>query len=186
MLGIAALHDFPMEYCWQLVHEYTVLHNAQINILLKKYSNLNKKERYRAVKGLRMQWCIRDVYHNDAHYIAKSKKAIPTGQYMKQIACFWVLLDYFDKVSIHYATGTFTRIHMEIDGEDYSIIYVGVGEEGLCRVNIEKGGKATYIAVVEETSQMKLLGSDKIRLFAIVDDKGSVRYYSPKKEASRL
>ena len=186
MLGISGLDDFPLEYCWQLVHEYAILHNAQIHVLLKKHTSLKRRERYHIAEDLRKQWCIWDVYYNDTHYIANDKKMIPKGRYMKQIACFWVLLDYFDKVSSHYATGTFTRISMEIAGQDYSIVYVGVGEEGLCRLNIEKSSGTRYIVVVEDISQLALIKSSKIRTFAIVDDIGNIRYYTPKKEAGRL
>ena len=186
MLGIAGLRDAPLEYCWQLIQEYSILHNAQIHVLLKKHSSLTKNDRHRLFKSLRKQWRIRDVHHNDSHYITNNAKMTPTGNYQKQIACFWVLINYFDKAQNHYATGTFTRISMEIEGRDFSIVYVGIGDEALCQVNIEKGGETMYIVVVENIEQMKLIHSEKIRTFAMVDEKGKVRYFTVKKEDGSL
>ena len=176
--GVKAPDNLTIDYCWQLVQEYSILHNAQINVLLKKYSALNKNDRRRLLRSLSQQWHISKLDYQDAMYFANKPDITPTGRYQKQIACFWVLLDYFDKVSSHYATGTFTRISMEISKQEYSLVYVGIGDEGLCMANIQKSGDTLFIVIVEKPEQIMRIKSDKIRVFATVNEKGAVRYYA--------
>ena len=93
------------------------------------------------------------------------------------IICFWILLDYIGKADRHYATGTFTRISMEIGDKDYSIVHVPVGAEKLCSSNIAKAGETRYFVVVDDVSQIPLIKGEKIHSFATVSKTGRIQYY---------
>lgn len=180
MDGALNPYEVTLEYCWQLIQEYSILQSAQLYVLLKKYGSLDKNKRHRLVRGLCRQWHIHEVSHNGIKYIANKPDIRPSGRYEKQIACFWVLLDYFSQAEKHYATGSFTRISMEITGQDYSFVYMDKGDERLCMANMDKSGSTKFIVVLEDISQISMIHSDKIRIFATVDEKGKVSYYKGK------
>jgi hypothetical protein len=112
------------------------------------------------------------------YYYAKGPGFSPTGKYKAQIICFWVLLGYICKVDKHCATGTFSRISMEIDGRDYDIVYVQKGQERLCNANMRSGGDVRYFVVVEDVSQIPLIKGEKVHTFATVSEEGKIQYYS--------
>lgn len=178
MEGAAYPDAVTMEYCWQLIHEYSILQQSQIFSLIKRFGNYDRKARYRLVERLKEQWHIHTVIHSEEKYLANKASLLPESRYKKQITCFWILLDYFSQVDSHYATGTFTRISMEIAGKDYGIVYVEKGQEQLCMSYIRKGGDALYIVVVEDTVQIPLINSYKIRTFATVGKYGGIEYYT--------
>lgn len=180
MDGALNPHDVTLEYCWQLIQEYSILQIAQIYVLLKKHCGLDKSKRHNLVRSLCRQWHIHEISHNGVKYLANKPDMRPNGRYAKQITCFWVLLDYFHQTEKHYATGSFTRISMEIAGQDYSIVYVSNGEEKLCMANIEKSGSTKFIVVNEDVNQILMIHSEKIRIFATVDEKGKVSYFKGK------
>ena len=182
MDGIQDPYELNLNYLWQLVQEYTVLNTSQLYLLLKKHGNIGKNNRNRIMRELAGQWRVNTFSIEKEHYYASSPKSRLTERYEKQIACFSVLLDYFDKIESHYATGTFTRISMIISGFDYSIVYVSRGEERLCVKNMENSGTTRFIVVVEDIRQIPQICHEKIRAFATVSAKGTVTYYENKGE----
>lgn len=177
--GIAHESDVTLEYCWQLVQEYSILEKTQIYNLLKRVGKLKKNQRHGIVRGLCKQWHIHEIVYEGRNYLANRPKLLPTGQYKKQIVCFWILLDYLTQIESHYATGTFSRISLVINKKDYDIIYVEKGSESLSVGNIQKAGETSFIVVVEDSSQIPLIRSDKIRMYATVS-KSEVTYYTMK------
>ncbi|WRS28455.1 DUF5697 family protein [Oscillospiraceae bacterium MB08-C2-2] len=182
MEGGKGPYQITMEYCWQLVQKYSILQGTQLYVLLKRHAGLSKNNRHKLFRALCRQWHIHELELSGIKYLAQQKELQPVGRYAAQIACFWVLLDYFDQVERHFATGSFTRISIEIAGQDYSIVYVANGEERLCMENMKKGGDTRYIAVLEDTGQLPLIHDKKLRAFAVVSTIGEITYYTPREE----
>lgn len=180
MDGVLHQSQVNMDYCNQLIREYTVLDSAQIFGLLKNVGGIKKKPRQRIVKGLYLRGLAREIRYNGRSYYAKAPGILPTGKYHAQIICFWILLDYISKVDSHHATGTFSRISMEIEGRDYDIVYVKKGAERLCIANLKHNREMRYFVVVEDVSQIPLIQSDKIHTFATVSSDGKIKYYAMK------
>jgi hypothetical protein len=116
-------------------------------------------------------------YDNRTYFVGGPKVSLKKGRYKEQIICFWVLLDYIDKVDRHYATGTFSRISMEIGNKDYSIVHVGPGLERFCNSHMERGGETRYFVIVDDPAQIPLIKGDKIHSFATVSQTGQIQYY---------
>lgn len=178
MEGILHESQNLSEYCWQLLLEYSVLDTAQIFGLLKQNGVKSKRERERIARSLRHRGLTRRLTIGDRTYYTKNPQIKPTGKYMAQIRCFWILLQYIGRVDSHHAAGTFSRITMEIDGRDYDIVYVPEGAERLCLSHIRRGGDTRYFVVVEDVSQIPLLQSEKIHTYATVSEQGEVEYYA--------
>lgn len=112
-------------------------------------------------------------------YFVRHPKIQIKGRLRQQIRCFWVLLDYLDRVDRHYASGTpSSLISMEIDGRDYSILYAERGKERMCSYQMAQGGATRYFVVVEDTAQIPLIKGEQIHAFALLDERNSVKYYS--------
>ena len=178
MDGVLHSSQIDLDYCRLLIQEYTILDSAQLFVLMKKSEQLTKRRRHYIGKSLHKRGLALFTTHGGRKYYAKGPGASPTGKYMAQIICFWVLLDYICKVDKHYATGTFSRISMEIDGRDYDIVYVQKGQERLCNANMRSGGDVRYFVVVEDVSQIPFIKNDKIHTFATVSGEGRIEYYS--------
>ncbi len=108
------------------------------------------------------------------------------GRYYEQIKCFWILLDYIDKVSRHFATGTFSRISMETGAKDYSIVHVAPGLERRCNSHMAQGGDTRYFVVVDDPAQIPLIKGDRIHTFATVSKTGQTQYYGRSSESIPL
>lgn len=178
MDGVLHCSQIDLDYCCQLIQEYSILDSAQLFVLMKKSDRLSKRQRHSIGKNLYQRGFALQIIYGGRKYYAKSPGIDPTGKYRLQIICFWVLLDYICKVDKHYATGTFSRISMEIDDRDYDIVYVKKGQERLCNSNMRSGGDVKYFVVVEDVKQIPLIKGDKIHTFATVSAKGQVEYYS--------
>lgn len=179
MEGVLKGSHVDFEYCSRLIREYSVLDCAQLFVLMKKSGQLNKRQRHYIGKSLCDRSRALRITLGDRKYYAKGPGISPDkGKFRAQIICFWVLLDYIFKVDSHSATGTFSRISMEIDGRDYDIVYVKKNQEKLCNANMKRGGDTRYFVIVEDTSQIPLLKGDKIHTFATVSETGGVEYYS--------
>jgi len=176
--GVLHSSYVDLQYLCRLIHEYGMLDSAQLYVLLKRYGETGKNERHAIVKSLHERGYARWVSHGDRSYYISGPGITLTGKRKFQIICFWVLLDYIHKVDSHHATGTFSRISMEINGRDYDIVYVEIGQERLCNANMRAGGDVRYFVVVEDVKQIPLIKGDKIHTFATVSAKGQVEYYS--------
>ena len=178
MDGVLHSSHADMQYCHRLIEEYGVLDGAQLYALLKKHGQLSKNERHYIVKSLHMRNLARRISHGGRNYFIGAPGITPTGKYRAQIVCFWVLLDYISRVDKHHATGTFSRISMEIDSRDYDIVYVKIGQERLCNTNMRTGGDTRYFVIVEDVSQIPLIKGDNIHTFATVSEEGKIEYYA--------
>lgn len=177
MDGVLHSYHADLGYCYRLIQEYEILDSAQLYTLLKR-AGRSKKERNHIVTGLYIRSLARRIALGARSYFVKGPGITPTGKHKAQIICFWVLLDYIHKVDSHHATGTYSRISMEIDGRDYDIVYVKEGEERLCNANMCAGGDVRYFVVVEDVSQIPLIKGDKVHTFATVSEQGKAEYFS--------
>ena len=177
MDGVLHNSQVDLDFCRRLIQEYGVLDSAQLFVLMKKTKMLNKRQRYHIGKKLLLHAYARKITQNGRNYYTRAPGLLPIGKYRAQIVCFWVLLDYIDKVDKHSATGTFSRISMEIGGRDYDIVYVEKGQERLCNANIKCGGDTRYFVVVEDAAQIPLIKGERIHSFATVSEAGQVEYY---------
>ena len=178
MDGVLHESQINLDYCHRLILEYSVLDSAQLFVLMKNSKLLNKRQRHYIGKSLSARGLALKITQNGRNYFAKAPGISPTGKYHAQILCFWVLLDYIGKVDCHTATGTFSRISMEIEGRDYDIVYVKKGQERLCNANIARGGDTRYFVVVEEAEQIPFIKGKHIHSFATVSETGHVQYFS--------
>jgi len=161
-----------------LIREYTALDCAQMFTLMKKHSEIPDKQR----RNIELAMCKRKHarkirYAGRTYLVGGPKISLKKGRYKEQIICFWVLLDYIDKVDRHYATGTFSRISMEIGNKDYSIVHVSPGLERFCNSHMEQGGETRYFVIVDDPGQIPLINGDKIHTFATVSETGKIQYY---------
>lgn len=183
MLGISQPSDVTLEYCCGLMAEYTALDCAQVFTLLKRYGNIPAKQRLNIGRAMCRQQYARKITAGERAYFVRHPKVRLSGRLMQQIRCFWVLLDYLNRVDQHYATGTpSSLISMEIGGRDYSILYCELGKERMCNYSMERGGETRYFVLVENAGQIPLIKGEQIHAFALLDEKNTVHYYS--KEAA--
>jgi len=166
------------EYVARLLREYSALDCAQVFTLIKRHGGITAKNvKKRFENELIHQHFVRKVEYADRRYFMKHPNVRIKGRIKEQIICFWILLDYIGKADRHYATGTFTRISMEIGDKDYSIVHVPVGAEKLCSSNIAKAGETRYFVVVDDISQIPLIKGENIHSFATVSKTGRIQYY---------
>jgi len=178
MLGLKGSSHVTLEYFCELMREYKALDSAQIFIMLKRYSGFTRKQRIRFCTRLCDAQYARKTQIGERYYFILRPNIRVEGQLLQQIKCFWVLLDYMDHADRHYATGTpGCLISMEIDGRDYSILYVEKGKEKACSYQMERGGVTRYFVLVEDMSQIPLIKGDQIHAFAMLDEKNTVHYY---------
>lgn len=179
MLGIKQPSDVTLEYCCALMAEYTALDCAQVFTILKKYGQIPDKQRQKICKSMCAEQYARKVSSGSRTYFIRHPRVQLCGRLMQQIRCFWVLLDYLDRVDRHYASGTpSSLISMEIEGRDYSILYCERGKERMCSYCMERGGETRYFIVVEDAGQIPLINGERIHAFALLDDRNTVKYYS--------
>lgn len=161
-----------------LIREYTALDCAQVFTLMKKHSEIADKQRRNIELAICNRKHARKIKYADRTYLVGGPKiSLKKGRYKEQIICFWLLLDYIDKVDRHYATGTFSRISMEIGDKDYSIVHVSPGLERFCTSHMAQGGETRYFVIVDDTGQIPLIEGDKIHTFATVSETGKIQYY---------
>lgn len=184
MHGIKEPSDVTFEYCAMLMVEYTALDSAQIFSILKRYGKVSLKTRRRIMRRLCQEQYANRIKHADGRvYFIRRKRTEIKGRLREQIMCFWILLEYLDKVDRHCATGTASSlITMEIEGRDYSVLYAESGKEKMCSYSMETGGVTRYLVVVEDVAQIPLIKGDQIYAFATIDEERTVRFYTVSKE----
>jgi hypothetical protein len=178
MDGVLHSSQVDFDYCCRLIKEYAILDSAQVFALMIRAWQLSKHRMEYIAKSLCARGYALKVVEGDRSYLARSPGIMPTGKYRAQITCFWVLLDYIDKVDSHFAAGMFSRITLEIGGRNYGIMYVKAGQERLCNANMRSGGENRFFVVVEDVSQIPLIKGDNIHTFATVSEQGKVEYFA--------
>ncbi len=179
MLGIPEGSAITLEYCCKLMMEYTVLDSAQLYILLKRFSPYGRKKRLQFCRALCHTQYARQIECGGRNYFVLRPGIKIQGRIKQQVSCFWVLLDYIDKVDRHFATGTpGSLISMEIEGRDYSILYAQLGKEKMCSYLMEQSGLTRYFIVVENLAQIPLIKGGQIHAFVLLDEKNTLHYYS--------
>lgn len=181
MLGIRQPSDADLEYCDALIIEYTALDCAQILTLLKRYGGLSRRDRNHVARLL-CQGRAKRIEAGERSYFVRRPLRVE-GRLLWQVRCFWVLLDYLDRVDRHCAANTPSScISMEIGGRDYSVLYVPKGQERAACYSMERGGKTRYFVMVEDLEQIPLIRGTQIHAFALLDERNTVRYYAAEKE----
>ena len=181
MLGIRQPSDAGLEYCATLMTEYTALDCAQVLTLLKRYGGISRHDRNHIVKLL-CRGHAKKVEAGERSYFVRRPLRVE-GPLLLQVRCFWVLLDYLDRVNHHCAANTPSGlISMEIGGRDYSVLYVPKGKERMCSYSMERGGRTRYFVMVEDLAQIPLIRGTQIHAFALLDERNAVRYYAAEKE----
>lgn len=180
MLGIRGPSDLTLDYCCRLLREYTALDCAQLLSILRRYGQMPYAKRTKMVRAMCYgQYAKKIAFENRTYFISRPKVRIE-GRLSQQILCFWVLMDYLDRVDKHYASGTASSlISMEIEGRDYSILYAGRGKERLCSYQMETGGVTRYFILIEDSGQIPLIKGERIHAFAQLDERNTVHYYAP-------
>ena len=116
MLGIPE-GGVTLDYCCKLMMEYTALDSAQLYLLLKRFSPYSRKKRMQLCRTLCHTQYARQISANGRNYFILRPGIKIEGRLKQQICCFWILLDYIDKVDRHFATGTpGSLISMEFGG----------------------------------------------------------------------
>ena len=178
MLGIPE-GGVTLDYCCKLMMEYTALDSAQLYLLLKRFSPYSRKKRMQLCRTLCHTQYARQISANGRNYFILRPGIKIEGRLKQQICCFWIPLDYIDKVDRHFATGTpGSLISMEIGGRDYTVLYVQQGKEKLCSYQMEQGGVTRYFILVEDLSQIPLIKGGQIHAYAMLDEKNTIHYYS--------
>ena len=178
MLGIPEGSAITLEYCCKLMMEYTVLDSAQLYILLKRFSPYRRKKRLQFCRALCHTQYARQIESGGRNYFVLRPSIKIQGRLKQQVSCFWVLLDYIDKVDRHFATGTpGSLISMEIEGRDYSILYAQLGKEKMCSYLMEQSGMTRYFIVVEDLAQIPLVKGGQIHSYVLLDEKNTIHYY---------
>ena len=178
MLGIPEGSAITLEYCCKLMMEYTVLDSAQLYILLKRFSPYGRKKRLQFCRALCHTQYARQTEYGGRNYFILRPGINIQGRIKQQVSCFWVLLDYIDKVDRHFATGTpGSLISMEIEGRDYRILYVEPGKEKMCSYLMEQSGMTRYFIVVEDLAQIPLVKGGQIHSYVLLDEKNTIHYY---------
>lgn len=178
MLGIPEGSAITLEYCCKLMMEYTVLDSAQLYILLKRFSPYGRKKRLQFCRTLCHTQYARQTEYGGRNYFILRPGIKIQGRIKQQVSCFWVLLDYIDKVDRHFATGTpGSLISMEIEGRDYRILYVEPGKEKMCSYLMEQSGMTRYFIVVEDLAQIPLVKGGQIHSYVLLDEKNTIHYY---------
>ena len=181
MLGIRQPSDAGLEYCAALITEYTALDCAQILTLLKRYGGLSRRDRNHVARLL-CQGRAKRIEAGERSYFVRRPLRVE-GRLLWQVRCFWVLLDYLDRVDRHCAANTPSSfISMEIGSRDYSVLYVPKGKERAACYSMERGGKTRYFVMVEDLAQIPLIRGTQIHAFALLDERNTVRYYAAEKE----
>lgn len=179
MEGVSHSSCVTLEYCCRLIREYSALDCAQIFTLMKKYGGIADRQRRNIEKAMCVrQFARKFTYAERSYFVGYPNINVKKGRYREQIICFWILLDYIDKADNHYATGTFSRISMEIGNRDYDIVHVSKGCERLCISHMNQGGETRYFVVVDDIEQIPLIHGDKIHTFATVSKTGTIQYYN--------
>jgi len=183
MEGIRNPSDLTAEYCCRLLAEYEVLDCAQLLSILRRYGGMNYSRRYKIVRTMYYGQYIRKITAFDRTYFISRPGIEIKGRIRQQIFCFWLLMDYLDRVDRHYSTGIAgCPISMEIDGRDYSIMYVERGKEMACSYQMECGGVTRYFVLVEALEQIPLIKGEQIHAFAMLDGRNTVHYYAPNQQ----
>lgn len=112
-----------------------------------------------------------------SRYLPKGGFAIQVDQNM--VKAVWVLLDFIDRVEYHASSDFPVKIVFFADGEEYEIIYVPCGQEGLITqaMRHRKGDFFRRIVILDEPRQIPALVFPGICGFCTVSADGRVSYY---------
>ena len=91
----------------------------------------------------------------------------------------WVLLDFIDRVDFHRACDVPVQISFFAQGEEYEIIYVPFGQEGLITQALHMLGKFTArrIVIIDAPDQISALDLPDVSGYCMVAGDGRVSYY---------
>lgn len=107
------------------------------------------------------------------------KGGFPSNIDWSMVKAVWVLLDFIDRVEYHSAHDFPVKIIFFAADEEYEIIYVPYGKEGLvCQtMRIRQESVPRRIVIVDIPSQISALDFPGISAFCTVADDGRVSYF---------
>ena len=114
----------------------------------------------------------------------ESCRFIPKGGFtsnvdLSMVKAVWVLLDFIDRVEYHSAHDFPVKIVFFAADEEFEIIYVPYGKEGLVSQTMRMRQEMIpkRIVLVDEPSQISALDFPGISAFCTVADNGRVSYF---------
>lgn len=193
------------QYVEDLVDEYGAVRSDQ---LLRLYENMGIPSK-KAVKTLNsIQKLASRVFYDknaDAYYSNNYERKSLSQEFAME-KCFWVMLDFINKVENHFPVGSYlspSQICLMLEDRSYEIAYCqkGLGAyfnnqlraarlELLCRAEsayfapiVEKDDKAVieatkYIVVLDDIEDAREIRSQQIAYFVTLDEEHVCTFYS--------
>ena len=204
MFGLSK-EPLTFQYIEDLVDEYGAVRSDQ---LLRLYENMGipRKKAEKAINSVK-NLASRIFYDKNADtYYSNSYEPPSMAQQFAMDQCFWVMLDFINKVENHFPVGSYlspSQICLMLEDRSYEIAYCrkGMGAyfnnqlraariELLCRAEsayfapiVEKDDKAVieaakYIVVVENIEDAGRIRSQQIAFFVTLDEENVCTFYS--------
>lgn len=204
MFGLAK-EPLSYQYVEDLVEEYGSVRSDQ---LLRLYENMGtpQKKAEKAINSIK-NLASRMFYDKNADaYYSNSYERKSLSQEFAMEKCFWVMLDFINKVENHFPVGSYlspSQICLMLEDRSYEIAYCqkGLGTyfnnqlraarlELLCRAEstyfapiVEKDDKAVieatkYIVVLDDIEDARQIRSQQIAYFVTLDEENVCTFYS--------
>ena len=204
MFGLAK-EPLSYQYVEDLVEEYGSVRSDQ---LLRLYENMGTppKKSEKAINSIK-NLASRMFYDKNADaYYSNSYERKSLSQEFAMEKCFWVMLDFINKVENHFPVGSYlspSQICLMLEDRSYEIAYCqkGLGTyfnnqlraarlELLCRAEstyfapiVEKDDKAVieatkYIVVLDDIEDARQIRSQQIAYFVTLDEENVCTFYS--------
>lgn len=204
MFGLAK-EPLSYQYVEDLVEEYGSVRSDQ---LLRLYENMGTppKKAEKAINSIK-NLASRMFYDKNAGaYYSNSYERKSLSQEFAMEKCFWVMLDFINRVENHFPVGSYlspSQICLMLEDRSYEIAYCQKGMEEyfnnqlraarielLCRAEstyfapiVEKDDKAVieatkYIVVVENIEDAGRIRSKQIAFFVTLDEENVCTFYS--------
>ncbi len=204
MLGLTK-EPLTSQYVENLVEEYGSVRSDQ---LLRLYENMGiPSKKAKKEIGLIQRIASRMFYDKNADaFLSNSYERESLSREFAREKCFWVMLDFINKVENHFPVGSYlspSQICLMLEDRSYEIAYCEKGMEEyfnnqlraarielLCRAEsayfapiVEKDDKAVieaakYIVVVENIEDAGRIRSQQIAFFVTLDEKNVCTFYS--------
>lgn len=163
---------------------------AEIIRVLSAYNSLYEEQVYRLFSGKRdkIVQILRILIKQSRIHFDETYGYLyfdqPSTDY-KTLQCFWVLLDFIEKIGIHMP-GSYPVVISYFAGQEvYEIIYIGIGEETIIQYTFQtllSKTPAKRIIVVECPEQIPNCMIPNTVGYCVVSKDGEVEYYQIDRE----
>ncbi len=158
----------------QLLKEYRVLHTEQL------YAWFSDKERPVVSNMLSYLRRVGQLVNDPSgRLLALNTPELAKGLDEKRIAAFWVLTKFAGQVEYHACGEYPVQLFFFMEGEEYEIVYVPYGNEGIMGALFsqrERSG-AHILVIVESPEQIEMLEIPGADWFCTVAPDGSIQRY---------